>query len=145
MISFIKKNLIVGLVYLFLCLAIGENHPFSLVPMYDRFSNWAYVIYFSDQVGKALPSVKQFRIKSADLAHQYSTICERQDIHGYAEQETQSQLQQIGKVLMDKTLTESPNVKPKGILQIHRICYFMEQDTIASHDVIMYETSMNEK
>ncbi len=145
MVDFIRKNLIVGIIYLSLCLILGENHPFSLVPMYNKFPNSANVIHFCDGQGKIVPSVKQFHIKSADLAHQYSTICERNNLPPFAEPDSVGQLPNAGKILFDKTLAESPHNGFTGDLQIRRLCYYMQNDSIYSRDIIMYENIISAK
>ena len=41
-----------------LCLAVGENYPFSNFPMYSAFAKNSYYLYLADAAGRPLPTTR---------------------------------------------------------------------------------------
>ena len=65
---------IIGMIYLVLCLLIGEEHPFSRVEMYDSFPKESEAFYLSNIKGNPIQLQKYFHYSSGNLAHNYYTI-----------------------------------------------------------------------
>ncbi len=131
-----------GLSYVVLSLLIGEVHPFSLVPMYNNFPNYAYAFYVSDEEGKLLPVNTYFNYGAGDLSHNYVAVCESQKVfHGY-NRETSGQLAAVGKVMLQKLYTFKRDSVPAQRLQLHRVNYTLTNDSITSKDVLMYEMEL---
>jgi hypothetical protein len=129
---------LLGVVYILLSLVIGEVHPFTTVPMYNKFPNYAYAYYVSDENGKMLPVGSYFNYNAGNLSHNYVAICEsKKIIHGY-EVETQDQLSQVGKEMLEQLIAYRRDSIPAKILQMHRVNYFLEKDSIKTKDVVMY-------
>ncbi len=138
----ILRNTSFGLGYLLLCLFLGEMHPFSLLPMYDSFPNWAYAFYVSDKQDNLLPNNKHFTIPAMDLAHNYYTICEDQKINTGYERETKEELNKAGEIMLEKLLAKRANTLTADTIQLHRICYSLEGDSVIAHNTIMYERAI---
>ena len=128
-----------GLGYLLLCLLAGEVHPFSLLPMYDSFPNWAYAFYVSDKQETLLPNNKYFTIPAMDLAHNYYAICEDQKINTGYEMETKQELNKAGEIILEKLLAKHSALLTADTLQLHRVCYSFQGDSVVTHNTIMYE------
>jgi len=54
------------LVMTVLCLALGENYPFSNFPMYSSFNNRTYYLYLTDAQGQAIKT-RRFGLSSSGL------------------------------------------------------------------------------
>lgn len=144
LLKFLLKNLWLGLSYVMLSLTIGENHPFTLVPMYNNFPNYAYSYYLSDGRGTLLPLAGYFKYDIGNLSHNFNAICQDKNIpHGF-QMETEEQLREVGEAMISQVMEHRFARLPGDTLQLHRICYFMQGDTIAQKDVVMYETVVNQ-
>ena len=139
MVKSFLRNTSFGLGYLLLCLLIGEVHPFSLLPMYNSFPNWAYAFYVSDKQDNLLPNNKYFAIPAMDLAHNYYAICEDQKINTGYEMETKEELNKAGEIMMQKLLAKHSASLTADTLQLHRICYSFQGGCVVTHNTIMYE------
>lgn len=133
------QNVLVGVVYVVLSLLIGEQHPFTLVPMYSNLPNYAYSFYLSDDKGQILPFAKYFKCADDYPAHTYNAICEDKKISYGNGLETEEQLAEIGKQMIAELKEHQYALLPKGQVQLHRINYFMENDSLKEVDSKMYE------
>ncbi len=132
----------VGLLYLGLSLFFGEVHPFTTVPMYSNFPNWAYSFYISNPSGRLVPVTHYYNCASDELSHQYSAICSQLHIPYGNRIETARQLQTIGQAMFAFLQKRQIKLLPeKERLQLHRVCYYIQNDTIASQDTVLYEES----
>jgi hypothetical protein len=139
----IKQNLFLGLCYIALSLIIGECHPFSLVSMYDSFPKTACTFYLSDNVGNLMPLQNYFDYKTADLTHNYYAICDKKKIAGGNETETQEQLHEIGKDMLNPLIQQLLIKEIPKKIQIHQVYYFLKNDSICSKEKMMYELESN--
>ena len=136
------RNTLFGVCYITLSLIIGEVHPFTLVPMYNNFPNWAYAFYASDDEGSLLPNNSYFKINSADLAHKYYTICQNNNIRYGDRIETDQELNLVGRLMLNELLDSKANNSFFDKVNIHRVCYFYENDSVNSQDIIMYGSEL---
>ena len=136
--------IIIGITYIVLSLLIGEVHPFTVVPMYSSFPNWAYSFYLSDSTSRLLPIANYFKYADDELGHNYAAICEQQKIVYGNQTETKIQLECVGKQMFG--LLQAHQVAPllQSYIQLHRVCYFMQRDSINVADIIIYEGKWNE-
>jgi len=141
---FIKQNIVLGLGYIMFCLLIGEVHPFTLVPMYSSFPSWAYSFYLSDDDNRLLPLANYFNCGDDALSHYYSNICERKHIAYGNQAETKSQLENIGEQMINQLQSHQYKSIQKPTIRLHRVCYFLRNNSITSTDIIMYERKWNE-
>ncbi len=133
------QNVLVGIGYVVLSLLIGEQHPFTLVPMYNNLPNYAYSFYLSDDKGQILPFAKYFKCADDYPAHTYNAICENKKIRSGNRLETKQQLSEIGKQMIADLKEHQFALLPKSRIQLHRICYFLERDSLKKDDYLMYE------
>jgi hypothetical protein len=138
----LSKNISFGLCYLILCLMVGEVHPFTVVPMYNNFPNWAYAFFVTDIEGKLLPGVKYFKTSSADLSHRYWAICERDRITCGNQTETKEELRKVGEVMLKDLMNNNLREFPSDTIQLHRVSYYFQNDSILSTNVLMYERAI---
>jgi hypothetical protein len=120
---------------------IGEFHPFSLLPMYDSFPNWSYAFYISDSKGQLIPNDGNFSIRSADLAHRYYAICDSANVPTGYQKESELELHKVGQIMMRTILSTAPIALRWDTLQLHRVCYYLEDVSILVHNIIMYEAA----
>jgi hypothetical protein len=132
------KLLFIFLGYIFLSLIFGEEHPFTKVPMYANFPNWAYSFYITDSNNILLPVRKYFSCANDELSHQYSAICERLKINYGNQSESGTQLDSIGAELI--VFLKSRQVKPLPVnqIQLTRVCYSISQNKISQKEVKLF-------
>jgi len=131
----------VGGGYLFLSLLFGEHHPFTLVPMYNSFPNYAYSFYLADSTNRLLPLAQYYSLADDELSHHYSSICQVQNIAFGNQCESPDQLQKIGSAMFAKLKHYRYAELPARKIQLHRVCYFLQADTIAQNDLVMFEAN----
>lgn len=135
---------IVGGIYIMLSLLLGELHPFTLVPMYNSIPNYAYSFYLSDSSNHLLPLGDYYYLANDELSHKYTTICEREHIKHGDQQETMQQLQIVGNAMFGKMKEYQRKKLPAGSIRLHRVCYFLRNDSILQSDLVMFEKLQNE-
>ncbi len=137
-----KKNafrgILLGLIYVAISLVIGEQHPFTLVPMYNGFQNYAYSFYMTTADGKLLPFHVYFDCKDDFPSHLYGSICDKIGVNAGNETETDIQLNRVGEDMLLTLKKRHLLPLPKGEIQIHRICYYSENGLIKSRSKKMY-------
>lgn len=137
-----KNNLIlnkfsIAIGYFSISLFVGEWHPFTQVPMYNSFPNYAYAFYLADSTHRPLISLPG-KYNSGFISHQYSSIAESKNIfHGQCA-ETKEQNQLIGKVILDAFLNDPQKELPEGEIELHRISFVFVNDHIVKNDLILY-------
>ena len=126
-INFLVSRFSFGIVYIALSLLIGECHPFSLVSMYDRFPNYACTYYLTDFNQKLIPLKIHFDYNTNNLTH----------FHGSAQSKEPSTI--VGKSMMRDLLLHIKNKEVIDSLQLHQVCFSLENDSIVETDEIIYE------
>jgi hypothetical protein len=121
------------LLYVALSWWLPEFHPFSRYPMYSSFPNYAYSFYVSDSAGQLIPYKKYFKTRASEVSHQY---CEVFDSHKWVRVmglETDSQLRAGGAELLRNIILTKTTELPRGTIQLHRLYYRFENDSIHCH------------
>ncbi len=137
MLKKIIPDVSIGVCYVVLSLLIGECHPFSKESMYDSFPDRSYTFYLSDTRGQLLPLKKYYHFTTNELTHVYNAICESRDLNGDREAE---QMQSIGMTLMEELNRRRFAAVPTDSIQLHQVNYFLQNDSIHTKDILMYET-----
>lgn len=130
----------IAIIYTTLSLIIGEVHPFTTVPMYSHFPNWAYSFYLSNQQGRVIPYGHYFAFADDELSHRYFALCQQLHIPADNRAETTAQRQQVGQQLFAQLKAARVKPLPAGTIRLHRVCYYLQADTIAKQDIVLYET-----
>ncbi len=126
--------------YIALSALIGEVHPFTRMPMYSYVSNYAYSFYISNEQGKLIPIKDYFNYKADDLTHHFSAICERQNIpYGFGKEDI-TVLKSVGETMLTQMMHHQRKPIPAHKIQLHRIYYYLQNDSINKTDLMMYET-----
>jgi hypothetical protein len=109
--------------------------------VYCNLPNYSYSYYFSDTTGKLYPSGHYFDLDVGSLAHIYVAIGGKEKIPIGFEMETAPQLNKIGEVMTNQ-MKQRPYINwPSGVVDLHRVCFYMAGDSIFNRDIVMYETS----
>jgi hypothetical protein len=125
--GFIRKNMLLGLAYILLCLLIGEVHPFTRVPMYNKFDDYAYSFKLTDSDDQLIPISKYYRISSAGLGHKYSLFMQNPEALAYSGRELLNQLQ------------ESRKAKPPAdSLRLYLVRHYLTNDSLLQTETLMY-------
>jgi hypothetical protein len=125
--------------YVLLSLIFGENHPFTRMPVYNSFPNFGYSFYLSDKEQKMFPARAYFNYNAGELSHIYFSIC-RENEWPVDKNETPEELSRIGEIMTAIMKQREGAHWPEGIVQLHRVCYFMSNDSIHKKDTILNET-----
>ncbi len=142
--GFIKKNLMIGIIYLILCLLIGEIHPFTLMPMYNKFVNYAYSFKVTDKEGKVIPVSSYYSTTCGSLAHKFYAIAQTFGINYGFDSETPQELQLIGKQLL-KELQASRKTNPQAdTIYLYLVNHSFENDSIVKTERLMYAAKVGQ-
>lgn len=133
-ISKVYNNVKFGLFYVLLSLIIGECHPFSRETMYNTFPNLAVVCYLRGEKGVLVPVKKNFSYSIDAITHNYWNILEKtenkKDNRTHAE---------FGSQLWNQIAPHAYNSTVLKRLTIHRMSYFLRNDTIIQNDTVLYQ------
>ena len=132
------KSYALAIVYILISLFVGECHPFTRVPMYNSFPNYAYAFYLADSTDKPAFFYKYI---SSDLSHQYFSIAQRLNIRNGHQVETSEELTRIGKIMMENIINNDSKNFPKGRMELRRVAFAFEGDSIVKKDLILYTAS----
>ena len=109
--------------FVFLCLLLKENFPFSHFPMYESFSDYSFVVYVADKNGDPMPvqaitSVKTSKLKKifndGQKAERKRLEKEGVEIEGYRFMSA-AQRQPAGEKTLEWLFRKS---KPEGLAQL---------------------------
>lgn len=143
-IGFIRKNLMLGLVYLILCMLIGEVHPFTQMPMYNKFVNYAYSFKVTDKEGKVIPVNRHYRANCGSLAHKFYAISNSLGVNCGFEKETTLELQLIGKQLMKELQASRKTNPPADTICLYLVNHSFENDSIVKTERLMYAAKVGQ-
>jgi hypothetical protein len=135
-----SSGFIIILIYVIGVIIFGEEHPFSKFSMYNSFADYSYVFYFTDNENKMIKCT-DLNTTGTNLAHMYTTICEKNNFkHGHG-MESDSELREIGKQMLNITKINNlkythNNKKDK----INRMYFYYEGKVIKCKKQEMYET-----
>ena len=143
-ISFIRKNLMIGIIYLILCLLIGEIHPFTLMPMYNKFVNYAYSFKLTDKEGKVIPVSSYYSITCGSLAHKFYAISNSLAVNCGFEKETTQELRIIGKKLLKELEASRKTNPPADTICLYLVNHSFENDSIVKTEKLMYAAKVGQ-
>lgn len=143
-IGFIRKSLMLGLVYLILCLLIGEVHPFTKMPMYDRFVNYAYSFKVTDKAGNIIPANRHYRVNCGSLAHKFYVICNTLQVNCGFEKETTQELQLVGKQLLKELEASRKTNPPADTICLYLVNHYFDNDSIVKTERLMYAAKVGQ-
>jgi hypothetical protein len=123
-----------GLLYVVLSLIIGEYHPFSRETMYDSFPNLAIVCYLRNSQGEIVPVKKKFHYTADNITHNYWNILEK-----IADKNKEMSLKEVGANLWTQIAPHAYHSTILDGLAIHRISFFIRNDSIIQNDEILYQ------
>lgn len=123
--------------YAGLSLLIGEVHPFSTVPMYTSFPNYAYSFKLTTTKGQLTPITKYYHSSSDELSHQFYTIASNLHISN-ADFEDPNNLRTIGKIMFANLQANVKNTPPADSLQLYLVTYTRSQNTITTKETLLY-------
>jgi hypothetical protein len=135
-----SSGFIIALTYFIGVMIFGEAHPFCKFSMYSSFADYSYVFYFTDNENKMIKCT-DLNTTGTNLAHMYTTICEKNDFkHGHG-MESDSVLHEIGKQMLNiiriNNLKLTHNNKK---VKINRMYFYYEGKDIKCKKQEMYET-----
>lgn len=131
------KNTFLFVGYTGLALWIGEVHPFTLVPMYNHFPNWAYAYYLTNEKQELILVNEHFDYHAGSLSHLFCGIAQENHIAYGNMRESDDELALIGTQMLKQL---KPLVKKEisgKELQLHRKTFFIHQDRISSRDQVL--------
>ncbi len=143
-ISFIRKNLMVGIIYLILCLLVGETHPFTLMPMYNKFINYAYSFKVTDKEGKIIPVKQYYNTNCGSLAHKYYAIAQSLGINYGFEKETPKELELTGKQMLKELQERKKMNPPVDTICLYLVNHSFRNDSIVKTEKLMYAAKVGQ-
>lgn len=126
-----------GTGYLLLSLAVGEVHPFTLVPMYNQFPNWSYAFFITDEKEQVIPIKAHFRYGAGNLGHHFCAVAADENIHYGNRVESGEELEKIGGSMLEKLSGQCYKKPESAEVQLHRLCFYWEQDSIRTEDKML--------
>lgn len=136
---FASSSICIVITYLIGVIIWGEAHPFSRFAMYSSFADYSYAFYFTNE-NNQLIKCTDLNTTGTNLAHMYTTLCEKNNFsHGHGT-ESDSVLAVVGKQML--AIVKLNNVNPKHKnkkVQLHRIYFFYEGQIIKHKTHLMYE------
>jgi hypothetical protein len=142
-IIFISSSFCIMVIYLIGVFIFDNAHPFSKFTMYNSFADYSYVFYFTDDKNKMIKCT-DLNITGTNMAHLYTTICEKNNFsHGHG-MESDSVLQVVGKQMLEIIKISNKN-KTHGNLtvKLNRLYFFYEGKKIQCKQQLMNEATLN--
>lgn len=123
--------------YAGLSLLIGEIHPFTTVPMYTTFPNYAYSFKLTDTKGNLIPIAKYYHSSSDELSHQFSNIANNLHLSS-TDYEDSYNMRIIGKMLFTGMRMNVKNTPPVDSIQLYLVSYTRNNGNITAKETLMY-------
>lgn len=124
--------------YILVALVVGENQPFTRVPMYDNLPNWAYVFYIKDNNDNPiyLKTKKTDILTTESLSHMFSSYCNNKKFQYGSDMESDSTLELSGKFLMGEICKKwSKSIpKPQKIYLFRKYVYLDVKNGMIEQD-----------
>jgi hypothetical protein len=139
---FLRKHLWLGVLYIVLSLAIGEQHPFTLVPMYTSFINEARVLSLTTANGQPIVLKGKFNVHSGGLMHRY--FAKRNAIEASSPNLTEKEQNKIiGSFLIDEITNSSLASCSSDTLQLHLLTYHLHDHELKYASTLIYAKDLN--
>jgi hypothetical protein len=119
---------------------IGEQHPFSRIPMYHSFPNYAYVFSLSDKNDRLIPLQNVSPLGAAELSHLYYTSLYNHEIlYGYAREDSFN-LEIIGADMINNTPWINPNFLADSCFYLNRQYFFVSDKGFKVINKVIYDS-----
>lgn len=120
---------------------IGEQHPFSRIPMYHSFPNYAYVFSLSDKNDRLIPLKSVSYLGTAELSHLYYTSLYNHEIflYGYAREDSFN-LGIIGADMINNTTWINPNFLADSCFHLNRQYFFVSDKGFEVINKVIYDS-----
>lgn len=138
------RSLTLGICYVILSLCIGECHPFSREPMYDRFPAQAYTFYISDSQNAVLPLARYTHMTTDAITHFFNAWCEHRNISTDSLVKNERLYEEAGNAIATEIRKHQYPERPLGNFTVHEVFYAVQDDTIMHIDKSMYESRAKE-
>jgi|GEM_PF-1708398 len=141
-VHYIKQRSWLLVLYVPLCLLIGEAHPFSNVSMYSSFAPDAYAFMLTDNRDNIIPISKYYSTHSGNLGHEFNSICADMHINGYPDYAKAENVIAIGKVLFAHLQLKEISTPPTDSVKLYMVSYTYGGNKISSNKTLMYNGSV---
>lgn len=136
--SSVRNKMMLALVYLILCLIIGEAHPFTRVSMYNNFTKYAYSFKLTDNKENLIPFEKYYRVSSSALAHKFVVIAQELTPAWAYGSETPETLAIIGRELLKELQESKKTTPPADTLRLYLVRHYMYSDSLMKTEKLIY-------
>lgn len=131
------KSYSIAICYLLISLFKGEFHPFTRVPMYNSFPNYAYIFYITDAMGKNL-CVTNEHLNSGYLSHIYCSITSKYHLFYGFRKETKAEMNFVAQKMFENFKNERNIILPKGDIHLIRISFSIENEKLYKQNDLIY-------
>ena len=120
---------------------IGENHPFTRVPMYHSFPDYAYVFYLEDENQQVIPFKPVSKLHAPEVSHLYfSALRDRGIKYGKGQEDSLFVLYELGEEMYSNI---SWKIDPfETCASLRRTQYQLNDGVLKVTDKILYERCM---
>jgi hypothetical protein len=127
----------IAICYLLISLLVGEFNPFTRVPMYNSFPNYAYTFYITDAYGKNLCATNE-HLNSGNLSHIYCSIVSKYNLFYGFRKETKQEMNLVAGEMFNNFKNDSKVKLPKGLIFLRRISFSIENEKLCKQNDLIY-------
>ncbi|MCB9365501.1 MAG: hypothetical protein H6587_13090 [Flavobacteriales bacterium] len=123
--KYLTLNFSFFFLYVSLSLIIGEEHPFSIYPLYDTIFKGAKIYYFTDQNSNHIPNMTLTNTHSQFIDKIYKTYCDIENTNFDKIKKKPSSLNKLGDFILQNTVDTNTIIKLSiTMLNFHIVeCY----------------------
>lgn len=137
----VRENTFLFFLFVALSWRIGEQHPFSRIPMYHSFPEHAYVFYLEDQNNLLIPFKTISRLHAAEMSHLYYSALKNRNIsYGKGREDSLVNYYHIGLEVFENIDWYSE--EDKVGLKLKRKLLITQNDKLIEEEKILYEKSL---
>jgi hypothetical protein len=129
-------------VYVVLSWVIGEHHPFSRIPMYHSFPNYAYTFNILDNENQMIPLKEISKMGAAEISHLYFSAINNSDIIYYGSGiEDSLDMESIGEEVFNNIVWKENIDLNEKCFKLERIYLSInESNELVTKSKILYES-----
>lgn len=137
----IRENTFLFFLFVALSWFIGEQHPFSRIPMYHSFPKYAYVFYLEDLNNQLVPFKEISKLHAAEMSHLYYAALKKRNIsYGEGREDSLVNYYHIGLEVFENIDWHSE--EDKIGLKMKRKLLTTQNDMLIEEEEILYENSL---